>query len=200
MESYSCTTYREQFNAEILNDKEKQEGCLQVTGDGDILRAEVQHISPKGRHTLVISSNPPMQQKAFQPWGKDNWPTQKESICLVNWRKYNMDKYPPGPICRTIHKTAESARKCMAHIPGPNFIGYKPELMADDWHPVPAPPQPEPSRNKGKGKRTAATQLKPYWRTNYPTYSVWNEGTPATSIPSLVKELAKCESPKSRSR
>ena len=94
MESYSCTTYREQFNAEILNDKEKQEGCLQVTGDDDILRAEVQHISPKGRHTLVISSNPPMQQKAFQPWGKDNWPTQKESICLVNWRKYNMDKYP----------------------------------------------------------------------------------------------------------
>ena len=70
MESYSCTTYREQFNAEILNDKEKQEGCLQVTGDGDILRAEVQHISPKGRHTLVISSNPPMQQKAFQPWEK----------------------------------------------------------------------------------------------------------------------------------
>ena len=191
MESYSCTTYREQFNAEILNDKEKQEGCLQVTGDGDILRAEVQHISPKGRHTLVISSNPPMQQKAFQPWGKDNWPTQKESICLVNWRKYNMDKYPPGPICRTIHKTAESARKCMTHIPGPNFIGYKPELMADDWHPVPAPPQPELSRNKGKGKRIAATQLKPYWRTNYPTYSVWNEGTPATSIPSLVKELAK---------
>ena len=153
MESYSCTTYREQFNAEILNDKEKQEGCLQVTGDGDILRAEVQHISPKGRHTLVISSNPPMQQKAFQPWGKDNWPTQKESICLVNWREYNMDKYPPGPICRTIHKTAESARKCMAHIPGPNFIGYKPELMADDWHPVPAPPQPELSRKKGKGKK-----------------------------------------------
>ena len=191
MESYSCTTYREQFNAEILNDKEKQEGCLQVTGDGDILRAEVQHISPKGRHTLVISSNPPMQQKAFQPWGKDNWPTQKESTCLVNWRKYNMDKYPPGPICRTIHKTAESARKCMAHIPGPNFIGYKPELMADDWHPVPAPPQLEPSRNKGKGRRTAATKLKPYWRTNYPTFSVRNEGTPATSIPSLVKELAK---------
>ena len=87
MESYSCTTYREQFNAEILNDKEKQEGCLQVTGDGNILRAEVQHISPKGRHILVISSNPPMQQKGFQPWGKDNWPTQKESICLVNWRK-----------------------------------------------------------------------------------------------------------------
>ena len=79
----------------------------------------------------------------------------------------------------------------MAHIPGPNFIGYKPELMADDWHPVPAPPQSEPSRNKGKGKRTAATKLKPYWRTNYPTYSVWNEGTPATSIPSLVKEFAK---------
>ena len=191
MESYSCTTYREQFNAEILNDKEKQEGCLQVTGDGDILRAEVQHISPKGRHTLVISSNPPMQQKAFQPWGKDNWPTQKESICLVNWRKYNMDKYPPGPICRTIHKTAESARKCMAHIPGPNFIGYKPELMADDWHPVPAPSQPELSRKKDKGKRIAATQLKPYWRTNYPTYSMQKEGTPATSIPSLVKELAK---------
>ena len=63
--------------------------------------------------------------------------------------------------------------------------------MADDWHPVPAPPQHEPSRNKGKGKRTAATQLKPYWRTNYPTYSVWKEGTLATSIPSLVRELAK---------
>ena len=132
-----------------------------------------------------------MQQKAFQPWGKDNWPTQKESICLMNWRKYNMEKYPPGPICRTIHKTAESARKCMAHIPGPNFIGYKPELMADDWHPVQSPPQPETSRNKGKGKRTAATMLKPFWRTNYPSYSVWEEGTPATSIPSLVKELAK---------
>ena len=75
--------------------------------------------------------------------------------------------------------------------PWPNFIGYKPELMADDWHPVPAPPQPELSRKKDKGKRIAATQLKPYWRTNYPTYSVWDEGTPATSIPSLVKELAK---------
>ena len=53
------------------------------------------------------------------------------------------------------------------------------------------PPRPETSRNKGKGRRTAATQLKPYWRTNYPSYSVWDEGTPATSIPSLVKELAK---------
>ena len=59
MESYSCTTYQEQFNAEILNDKEKQEGCLQVKGDGEILRAEIQHISPKGRHTIVVSSNPP---------------------------------------------------------------------------------------------------------------------------------------------
>ena len=191
MESYSCTIYKEQFNAEILKDKEKQEGCLQVTGDGEILRAEVQDISPKGRHTLVISSNPPIQQKAFQPWGKDNWPTQKESMCLVNWREYNLEKYPPGPICRTVHKTAESARKCMAHIPGPNFIGYKPELMADSWHPVQQPPQAETTRNKGKGKRTAATMLKPFWRTNYPTYSVWDEGTPATSIPSLVKELAK---------
>ena len=191
MESYSCTTYREQFNAEILNDQEKQEGCLQVTGNGEILRAEVQHISPKGRHTLVISSNPPMQQKAFQPWGKDNWPTQKESICLVNWKEYNLDSYPPGPICRTIHKTAESARKCMAHIPGPNFIGYKPELMANTWHPVDQPPLAITAKNKGRGKRVAATQLKPYWRTNYPTYSVWDEGTPATSIPSLVKELAK---------
>ena len=75
MESYSCTTYKEQFNAEILNDKEKQEGCLQVTGDGEILRAEVQHISAKGRHTMVVSSKPPMQQKAFQPWGKDICPT-----------------------------------------------------------------------------------------------------------------------------
>ena len=79
----------------------------------------------------------------------------------------------------------------MAHIPGPIFIGYKPELMADDWHPVQSPPQPETSRNKGKGKRTPATMLKPFWRTNYPSYSVWEEGTPATSIPSLVKELAK---------
>ena len=191
MESYSCTTYKEQFYAEILNDKEKQEGCLQVKGDGEILRAEVQHISPKGRHTLVVSSNLPMQQKAFQPWGKDNWPTKKESICLLNWREYNMDKYPPGPICRTIHKTAESARKCMAQIPGPNFIGYRPELMADIWHPATQPLQPTITRDKGKGKRTPASQLKPYWRTNYPTYSVWDEGTPATSIPSLVKELAK---------
>ena len=191
MESYSCTTYKEQFNAEILNDKEKQEGCLQVKGDGEILRAEVHHISPKGRHTMVVSSNPPMQQKAFQPWGKDNWPTKKESICLLNWREYNMDKYPPGPICRTIHKTAESARKCMAQIPGPNFIGYKPELMADNWHPVVQPLQATITREKNKGKRTPATQLKPYWRTNYPSYSVWDEGTPATSIPSLVKELAK---------
>ena len=140
---------------------------------------------------MVVSSNPPMQQKAFQPWGKDNWPTKKESICLLNWREYNMDKYPPGPICRTIHKTAESARKCMAQIPGPNFIGYKPELMADNWHPVSQPLKPTITRDKGKGKRTPASQLKPYWRTNYPTYSVWDEGTPATSIPSLVKELAK---------
>ena len=79
----------------------------------------------------------------------------------------------------------------MAHIPGPNFIGYKPKLMADNWHPAAHPPQAEAVRSKDKGKRTAATQLKPYWRTNYSTYSVWDEGTPATSIPSLVKELAK---------
>ena len=44
MESYSCTTYKEQFHAEILNDKEKQEGCLQVKGDGEILRAEVDYV------------------------------------------------------------------------------------------------------------------------------------------------------------
>ena len=79
----------------------------------------------------------------------------------------------------------------MAHIPGPNFIGYKPELMADNWHPAAQPPLAETPKTKGKGKRTATTQLRPYWRTNYPTYSVWDEGTPATSIPSLVKELAK---------
>ena len=79
----------------------------------------------------------------------------------------------------------------MAHIPGPNFIGYKPELMTDNWNPTAQPPQAEAARGKGKGRRTPATQLKPYWRTNYPSYSVWDEGTPATSIPSLVKELAK---------
>ena len=79
----------------------------------------------------------------------------------------------------------------MAHIPGPNFIGYKPELMANTWHPVDQPPLAITAKNKGRGKRVAATQLKPYWRTNYPTYSVWDEGTPATSIPSLVKERAK---------
>ena len=189
MESYSCTTYQEQFNAEILNNKEKQEGCLQVKGDGEILRAEIQHISPKGRHTIVVSSNPPMQQKAFQPWTKQNLPTKKESICLVNWREYNMDRFPQGPICRTIHKTADSARHCMAQIPGPNYVGYKPERLRDNWHLVPSPPQA--TRDQGRGRRTAATQLKPYWRTNYPSYSVWDEGTPATSIPSLVKELAK---------
>ena len=79
----------------------------------------------------------------------------------------------------------------MAQIPGPNFIGYKPELMADNWHPAVQPLQATITREKNKGKRTPATQLKPYWRTNYPSYSVWDEGTPATSIPSLVKELAK---------
>ena len=79
----------------------------------------------------------------------------------------------------------------MAHIPGPNFIGYKPELMTNNWHPTAQPPQAEAARGKSKGRRTSATQLKPYWRTNYPSYSVWDEGTPATSIPSLVKELAK---------
>ena len=70
MESYSCTTYKEQFNAEILNDKEKQEGCLQVTGDGEILRAEVQHISPKGRHTMVDQLQPPYAAKGISTMGK----------------------------------------------------------------------------------------------------------------------------------
>ena len=58
----------------------------------------------------------------------------------------------------------------MAQIPGPNFIGYKPELMADNWHPVVQPLQATITREKNKGKRTPATQLKPYWRTNYPSY------------------------------
>ena len=112
-------------------------------------------------------------------------------MCLVNWRKYNLDRFPPGPICRTIHKTAESARKCMVHITGPNYLGYKPELLADNWHPVDQPPQAETTRMNGKGKRVADTQLNPIWRTNYPNNPVKEEGTPATSIPSLVKELAK---------
>ena len=58
----------------ILNDKEKQEGCLQVTGDGEILRAEVQHISPKGRHTLVISSNLQFSRRHFNPGEKTTGP------------------------------------------------------------------------------------------------------------------------------
>ena len=82
----------------------------------------------------------------------------------------------------------------MAHIPGPNFIGYKPGLMADSWHPVQDP------GSKGKERRTPASKLKPYWRTNYPTYSVRNEGTPPTSIPSLVKELAKSKRSRSASQ
>ena len=76
----------------------------------------------------------------------------------------------------------------MAHIPGPNFVGYKPDLMATKWHPAEQPPRAEESKKKGRGKRTAATQWAPLWRTNYPTYSVWDDGTPGTSIPSLVKE------------
>ena len=62
----------------------------------------------------------------------------------------------------------------MSHIPGPNFIGYKSELMADNWHPVAQPTQAETNENKDKGKRTAATQLRSFWGTNYPTYSVWD--------------------------
>ena len=49
----------------------------------------------------------------------------------------------------------------MAHIPGPNFIGYKPELMTDNWHPAAQPPQADVAAGRGKG-RTPATQLKPY--------------------------------------
>ena len=81
-----------------------------------------------------------------------------------------MDRFPQGPICRTIHKTADSARHCMAHTPGPNYVGYKPERLRDNWHPVPSPPPA--TKDQGRGRRIAATQLKPYWRTNYPSYSV----------------------------
>ena len=77
-------------------------------------------------------------------------------------------------ICDTPHRTAAGARKCDAKIPGPNWSGFKPHLM-----------------------RSSRPHKNAIWRSGY--YSIPfepnEEGAPlpipATSISSLVKELAK---------
>ena len=93
---------------------------------------------------------------------------------LMMWRDKNMKKTMAKPVCTTPHDTAAGTRKCDSKINGPNWSGYKPHKMRP-------------------------THKKAIWRSGY--YAVPfqpnAEGellplpVPATSIPSLVKELAK---------
>ena len=129
-----------------------------------------------GRQSLhVISSGKPHPGHGmFQPWGKGHYPSMEESEQLQIWRDKNFKKCMKMVVCDTPHRTAAGARKCDAKIPGPNWSGFKPHLM-----------------------RSTRPHKNAIWRSGY--YSIPfepnEEGAPlpvpATSIPSLVKELAK---------
>ena len=128
------------------------------------------------------SSVPYRDQGMFKSWGKDTLSDQDESEQLKLWRDKcaKAKKRVSTPTCNSPHKTSTSARKCTARVPGANWIGYKPERM-----------------------RTSTKNL--IWRTGYPSTPSQAEevplpvDVPATSIPSLVKDLARV-SRKGRSR
>ena len=128
-----------------------------------------------GRQSLhvITSGEPHPGHGTFEQWGKGHYPSMEESEQLQIWRDKNFKK-TMSTVCDTPHRTEADARKCPSKIPSPNWSGFKPHLM-----------------------RASRPHVNAIWRSGY--YSIPFEPNeqggalpvPSTSIPSLVKELAK---------
>ena len=176
MANYSCGEAPERAVYTMKYHKEQDETEIYLKADREVISMKTELITCGGRQSLhVISSGEPFSNHGvFEPWGKGHLPSMEESEQLMIWRDKNFKRAMNKVICNTPHKTAGEARRCDAKIPGPNWSGYKPHLM--------------------KASRPHKNAI---WRSGY--YSIPfdpnKEGAPlpvpATSIPSLVKELAK---------
>ena len=176
MASHSCGHAPEQAIYTLAYNKEKDETDIFLRADREVLSMKTELITCGGRQSLhVISSGKPHPgHGTFEPWGKGHFPSMEESEQLKIWRDKNFKKTMSKVICDTPHRTAAGARKCTAKIPGPNWSGFKPHLM-----------------------RASRPHINAIWRSGY--YSIPFEPNeeggplpvPSTSIPSLVKELAK---------
>ena len=176
MASHSCHYAPEKAIYTLAYNKEKDETDIFLRADREVLSMKTELITCGGKQSLHVipSGNPHPGHGMFEPWGKGNFPSMEESEQLKIWRDKNFKSCMSKVVCDTPHRTAAAARKCDAKIPGPNWSGYKPHLM-----------------------RSSRPQKNAIWRSGY--YSIPfqpnEEGAPlpvpATSIPSLVKELAK---------
>ena len=176
MASHSCEHAPEKALYTIAYNKEKDETDIFLKADREILSMKTELITCGGRQSLHVipSENPHPGHGMFEPWGKGHFPSMEESEQLKIWRDKNFQKAMNKVICNKPHRTAAGARKCAAKIPGGNWTGFKPHLM-----------------------RVSRPHVNAIWRSGY--YSIPfqpnEEGgplpVPSTSIPSLVKELAK---------
>ena len=176
MASHSCGHAPEKALYNIAYNKQKDETSIFLKADREVLSMKTELITCGGRQSLHVipSGNPHPGHGMFEPWGKGHFPSMEESEQLKIWRDKNFEKTMNKVICHKLHRTAASARKCAAKIPGSNWTGYKPHLM-----------------------RASRPHVNAIWRSGY--YSIPFEPNeeggplpvPSTSLPSLVKELAK---------
>ena len=175
MASHSCGLAPEKAVYTIAYNKEKDETDIFLRADREVLSMKTELITCGGKQSMhvITSGEPHPGHGTFEQWGKGHFPSMEESEQLQIWRDKNFKK-TMSAVCNTPHRTAAGARKCPSKIPGPNWSGYKPHLM-----------------------RASRPHVNAIWRSGY--YSIPFEPNeqggqlpvPSTSIPSLVKELAK---------
>ena len=175
MASHSCGLAPEKAIYTIAYNKEKDETDIFMRADREVLSMKTELITCGGRQSMhvITSGEPHPGHGTFEPWGKGHFPSMEESEQLQIWRDKNFQK-TMSAVCNKQHRTAAGARKCPSKIPSPNWSGFKPHLM-----------------------RASRPHVNAIWRSGY--YSIPFEPNeqggplpvPRTSIPSLVKELAK---------
>ena len=175
MASHSCGLAPEKALCNIAYNKEKDETSIFLKADREVLSMKTELITCGGRQSMhvITSGEPHSGHGTFEPWGKGHFPSMEESEQLQIWRDKNFQK-TMSAVCNKQHRTAAGARKCPSKIPSPNWSGFKPHLM-----------------------RASRPHVNAIWRSGY--YSIPFEPNeqggplpvPCTSIPSLVKELAK---------
>ena len=175
MASHSCGLAPEKAIYTIAYNKEKDETDIFLRADREVLSMKTELITCGGRQSMhvITSGEPHPGHGTFEPWGKGHFPSMEESEQLQIWRDKNFQK-TMSAVCNKQHRTAAGARKCPSKIPSPNWSGFKPHLM-----------------------RASRPHVNAIWRSGY--YSIPFEPNeqggplpvPRTSIPSLVKELAK---------
>ena len=175
MASHSCGLAPEKAIYTIAYNKEKDETDIFLRADREVLSMKTELITCGGRQSMhvITSGEPHPGHGTFEQWGKGHFPSMEESEQLQIWRDKNFQKTMNG-VCNKQHRTAAGARKCPSKIPGPNWSGFKPHLM-----------------------RASRPHVNAIWRSGYysipfdPNEQGGQLPVPCTSIPSLVKELAK---------